>query len=126
MRSQYRPIKRHKISKFDKHINEISEYLDAGMSVRKIAEQLDQYFDDAVNEDALYSFIASRGLKTKYSGGLGKYYEPPRCESCEDCHEVINTNNSTVRMCHYSRLINNSCKTSPVWCPKRKKAERVS
>lgn len=113
--------KRKKSSKFDPYINEISEYLASGMSVRSIAEHLDMYFDDIVSEDSLYSFIASRGLKTKYSGGLGKYYEPPRCENCENCHEVINVNESTIRMCYYSRLINNSCKTSPQWCPKRER-----
>lgn len=123
MKSPYQPKKRHKKSKFDPYINEISEYLAAGMSVRAVAEQLDEYFNDAVDENALYTFISSRGLKTKYSGGLGKHYEPPRCDKCEGCFEVIGLNDKPVRICYGSRLIGNGVKTSPAWCHLR---ERVS
>lgn len=126
MKSKYRYKKRIKKSKFDPYINEISEYLASGMSVRKIAEIIDVYFDDIVDESALYAFINSRGLRTKYHGGLGKNYKPPICDKCENCHEVLNTNGNTIRMCYYSRLVSRSCKTSPEWCPKRKKEERVS
>lgn len=108
-----------KASKFDPYINEISEYIAAGMPVRAICECLDEYFDDIVNEDALYNFIRSRGLKTKYSGGLGKHYEPPRCDKCEGCHEVIGLNGKMVRVCYYTQLISWSVKTSPQWCYKR-------
>jgi len=114
--------KRHfKKSKFDPYINEISEYLAAGTPVSKIVEKLDNYFDDAVNADALYAFINSRGLKTKYSGGLGRYYEPPVCDKCENCHEVIGLNNKLVRMCYSTRLISWSVKTSPDWCHLRER-----
>jgi hypothetical protein len=119
-------IRHHKKSKFDPYTNEISGYLDAGMSVRNIAERLDEYFDDAVDENALYAFISSRGLKTKYSGGLGRHYEPPRCNNCEGCFEVIGLNDKPTRICYGARLIGNGVKTSPEWCHKRKKAERLS
>lgn len=108
-------------SKFDPYINEISEYLASGMSVRKIAKHLDEYFDDVVSEDALYTFISKRGLKTKYSGGFGKHYVPPKCDQCEGCNEVIGINDKPVRMCYNTRLIGNGVKSSPEWCHKRER-----
>ncbi|MBH1941665.1 hypothetical protein I5677_12250 [Mobilitalea sibirica] len=109
-------------SKFDPYINDIIYYLNLGYPVIRVAEQLDQYFDDIVDMSALYTFIRSRALKNTSV----RKYRVPHCDNCEDCHEVINTNDEGIRMCYYCRLIPNSVITAPLWCPKRTKVERVS
>lgn len=108
-------------SKFDPYLEEITEYIEAGMSIREIAEKLSPYFEDAVADGALYSFIESRGLHSKVTmGGRNKMYDIPLCSKCDECWEIQNTAYSTVQLCvPCKRLVNRSCKTSPMWCPKR-------
>ena len=128
MKPKYQPKKRHKKSKFDPYIDEISKCVEAGMSVRKIAETIECHFEDIVSEDALYAFMRARGLQSRVTqGGTNINYDIPHCEGCSNCLTVINTNESEVFLCLPSRrIISRSCKTSPIWCEKRKKAERVS
>lgn len=120
-------VKRHKKSKFDPYIAEIAKYVVTGMSVREIAELIEYHFDDVVSESALYTFMRSRGIQSRVTmGGTNLNYDAPRCAGCEDCLTVINTNESEVQLCFPSkRIVNRSCKTSPMWCYKRK-TERVS
>ena len=114
-------MRRHKKSKFDPYIKEIAIYLSMGMSTRQIAELIEYHFDDIVSESALYAFIRSRGLKSKVTqGGNNPNYDIPLCEKCDDCETIINTANNEVLLCvPAKRLINRSCKTSPMYCPKR-------
>lgn len=128
MKSLYKPKKRLRKSKFDPYIKEIAALLDTGLSVARVAEEIEYHFDDIVDSNALYTFIRSRDLRSKVTmGGTNLNYDAPCCEGCDDCLTVTNTNESEVLLCLPSkRIVNKSCKTSPIWCNKRKKAERVS
>ena len=49
------------------------------------------------------------------------------CSECEHCKEILDTKNVKKYLCIRSmRMIYQYCKTSPIWCELRKKAERVS
>jgi len=114
-------MRRHKKSKFDPYINEITKYVMAGMTVREIAELVQYHFDDVVDESAVYSFMRSRGLKSKVTqGGTNPNYDIPNCDECKDCIRVINTRETETRVCmSQKRIIPKACMTSPMFCPKR-------
>jgi len=113
--------KRFRKSKFDPYIAEITKYVIAGMTVREIAELLQPYFDEVVDESAVYAFMRSRGIQSRVTmGGTNLEYDAPRCSKCEQCWTVHNTTDREVLLClPAKRLINRSCKTSPMWCIKR-------
>lgn len=112
-------------SKFDPYIDEIEKWLDMGLTIKQIAEELEINFDDVVDESALYSFVRSRNLKSKvFPGGKNREYQPPRCEDCEECYYIIGTNNQKMKTCRSEqRVVPKSVKTSPPWC-KERQAER--
>jgi hypothetical protein len=129
MKSLYQPKKRHKSSKFDPYMNEISEYLSAGMSTGKIAETIEHYFDDVVSKDALYVFIRSRGLKNRVTqGGTNLNYKAPKCQECKCCYTIKALDGeSNIRICDRSeRVIGWAAQTSPVWCEKRGEERRAN
>jgi hypothetical protein len=128
MKTIYRPKKRHKASKFDPYINEISECLSAGMSTEKIAETIEHYFADIVSEDALYAFIRSRGLKSRVTqGGTNLNYKAPMCKDCKCCYTIKSLNGKNdMRICSKSeRVIGWTAQTSPIWCEKRREERQV-
>jgi len=113
--------RRYKRSKFDPYILDIAEYALAGMTVREICELLQPSFDDIVDESAVYAFMRSRGIQSRVTmGGTNLAYDAPRCSKCEQCWTVHNTTDREVLLClPAKRLINRSCRTSPMWCIKR-------
>ena len=113
--------RRYKRSKFDPYILDIAKYALAGMTVREIAELLQPYFDEVVDESAVYAFMRSRGIQSRVTmGGTNLEYDAPRCSKCEQCWTVHNTTDREVLLClPAKRLINRSCRTSPMWCIKR-------
>ena len=45
-----------------------------------------------------------------------------KCSECEDSMEILDVKGDRCRMCDISkRVINKSCKSSPIWCPKRER-----
>ena len=118
MKPKYKPIKRHKKSKFDPYINEITEMVGMGLSTNKIACAIEKYFEDIVSNDALYVFIKHRGIESKVKKGLNA----PKCEGCQGCYTVTSHDGkSNVRICKKSnRAIWGSVKTSPPWCEERR------
>jgi hypothetical protein len=127
MKSIYQPKKRHKRSKFDPCINEISELLSTGMSTEKIAESIEHNFDDVVSKDALYVFIRSRGLKNRVTqGGTNLNYKAPRCQKCECCYTIKALDGEgDIRVCDKSKRVIGWAVTSPIWCEKREEERQV-
>lgn len=114
--------KRPRKSKFDPHIERISELIDMGLTMREVAEKIEPLMDDVVDSGALYHFTLYRGLKCKkYAGGKGRGYKPPLCDGCKNCYTVRSIkDNSDVRVCtHTKRVIGQGVNTSPPWCHKR-------
>ncbi|MDF2615416.1 MAG: hypothetical protein K0Q47_71 [Sedimentibacter sp.] len=109
-------------SKFDPYIEEISDLLKTGLSINKVADLISIYFDDPVDMSALYAFAYSRGLDRRVTqGGTNKNYSIPNCNKCKECIKVLNTHDSEMLLCFKAkRLISKTCKTSPMWCDKRK------
>jgi hypothetical protein len=114
--------KRKRQSKFDPYITEISDLLDTGLSVSKVADIITKYFKEPVDSNALYVFVKSRNLDIKVTqGGRNKRHQIPNCKKCKDCMFILNTCDKEVLVCtKEKRLISKSCKTSPMWCSKRK------
>jgi hypothetical protein len=112
---------RRKKSKFDPYLNEITEYAAAGMTVQGIAERIQKYFEDYVEESAVYAFMRSRGIQSRVTqGGTNLNYKAPRCTDCDNCITVINTTGKDVLLCLAAkRIVNRTCTTSPMWCQKR-------
>jgi hypothetical protein len=117
---------RHRKSKFDPYITEIVQYVVTGMSVREIAELIEYHFDDAVNVNALYRYMRAKGIKSMVTqGGTNLEYDVPKCDGCTECQTILNTHENKLNLCMLSkRIVSKSCFTSPMWCEKRKKAER--
>ena len=114
-------MKRFKKSKFDPYIEEIKALVDSGCSARQIADAIENKMDDVVDENALYVFITSRELRTRRTREENVSLIP-RCEGCENCMTVLNTKDNDVWLCvEAKRIANKSCKTSPLWCPKRER-----
>ncbi len=113
--------RRKKRSKFDPYIEEIKSLLDTGMSVHNVAEIIETKMDDIVDDNALYTFIKARGLRSLVTqGGTNKDFTVPDCRSCEHCMMIQNTGDSDVMVCLKSkRMISKSCQTSPMWCELR-------
>lgn len=112
-----------KQSKFDPFKDEIQELLFTGMGVPKVAEKIEHYFEDIVSIDSLYSFIRKNNLRNLCTqGGTNLCYKAPKCNDCQFCTEILCENGeSTQRICNKSRrIILNTCRTSPMWCFKRK------
>jgi hypothetical protein len=116
-------ISRHRKSKFEPYISLIRNCLESGYTISQIANEIEPSMDDIVNENALYCFIKSRGLKSKVTqGGTNKNCSAPKCDGCQECREIINTNDNKCLLCMESmRMINRSCHTSPMWCKKRER-----
>lgn len=115
--------RRKKTSKFDPYINEISDYLDMGMTYQQVADAIEYRFEDVVNKDALVTFIYARGLKSRITmGGTNKNYTAPHCQGCDGCLEVVGLDGvKRVRVCTTTmRVIGWTTNTSPIWCEKRK------
>ena len=113
--------RRNKKSKFDPYIKEIAALLDSGLSVRKVAEVIEPKMDDVVDDNALYVFIKSRGLRSYVTqGGTNKDFAVPHCRSCNECLSILNTKESDVMVCLKSkRMVSKTCQTSPIWCELR-------
>ena len=113
--------RRYKRSKFDPYILDIAKYALAGMTVREIAELLQPYFDEVVDESAVYAFMRSRGIQSRVTqGGTNLNYKAPRCTDCDNCITVINTTGKDVLLCLAAkRIVNRTCATSPMWCQRR-------
>jgi hypothetical protein len=106
-----------KPSKFEPYRETIADLLDSGLKIREVADVIEPLMDDAVDENALYCYAKSKGLLSR---GI---VSVPKCEGCNDCLTVTNTNESEVLLCLPSkRIVNRSCRTSPVWCEKRMEA----
>ena len=102
-------------SKIEPHQELITTLLDSGLKIREVADAIEPLMDDVVDENALYCYAKTKGL---LSNGLSII---PRCEGCESCIMIINTNESEVRLCLTAkRVVSRSVRTSPVWCDKRK------
>jgi hypothetical protein len=115
-------MKRFKKSKFDPYTAEILEMLESGATSQEIADDLEQYFDDVVNPNSICCFIRSRELASKVTqGGTNKNYQAPTCRDCINQFSVADMyGKQSYRLCTKSnRLVNKSCKTSPMWCKKR-------
>lgn len=106
--------KRPKQSKFEPYREMISELIDSGLKIREIADEIEPLMDDIVDENALYCYIRSKDLLSK--NGLSV----PKCQGCDGCMMITNTNETEVLLCLPSkRIVNRSCQTSPQWCSKR-------
>lgn len=92
------------------------------MSVHCVAERIELKMDDIVDDNALYVFIKSRGLRSFVTqGGTNKDLSVPYCRSCEHCMIIKNTGDTDVMVCLKSkRMVSKSCQTSPMWCDLRK------
>jgi len=109
-------------SKFEPYRETISTLFDSGLKIREVADALDSYMDDVVDINALYCYARSRGLLSNC-----KPCAVPKCAGCDGCIQIINTHDKPVLLCMSAkRIVSRSCRTSPEWCEKRKKAERVS
>lgn len=113
--------KRHRKSKFDPYITEITKYVLAGMSVQEIADLISYHFDEFVDKEAVYAFMRSRGIQSRVTmGGTNLEFSAPKCDECSDCLTVLNTNKTEVRVClPAKRMVSKSCYTSPMWCQRR-------
>jgi hypothetical protein len=123
VKSKYKPTKRHKKSKFDPYIEEITKYVVTGATVKEIAELIEYLFDDIVDINALYCFMRSRGLQSRVSmGGTNKDFTAPYCRGCDDCIEITNTHHVKSLLCLAAKtMIPKTCTTSPIWCHKRER-----
>ena len=118
--------KRHrnpKSSKFDPYIADIKTYLDCGYTIRQIAMSIEPQIDYIVDENALYCFIRSKGLRSKVSqGGTNQYFKAPCYRGCCDCLVFTNLNESDARICLTAkRAVPKSCTKSPMFCHKRER-----
>ena len=114
-------------SKFEPYTTEIAKYVVTGMSVRENAELIGYHFDDVVNVNALYRFMRVKGIQSMVTrGGTNLDYKAPECAKCKECTSILNTHAKSVNFCTLSkRIVSKSCFTSPMWCVKREKTERV-
>jgi len=104
---------RHRKSKYDEHIDKISEWYAQGVPIAEMVRQL----GDGFYEQGVYAFIYARGIKTRTKQMV--YASRPQCDTCEFCHEYTNTNNTIGRICAKSwRTIQPNVIHSPVWCEK--------
>ena len=113
---------RRRYSKYDKYIQEITQYRLSGMSVAEIETALLAKMPDA-NASAINAFCRSRKIPSLITqGARGDRNEMiPCCSGCSECYEVIGLKEGQKdRICRKSnRRILKACTTSPMWCEKR-------
>ena len=90
---------RRKKSKFDPYLNEITEYAAAGMTVLGIAERIQKYFEDYVEESAVYAFMRSREYSHESHKAEQILTIKPQDVDCDNCITVINTTGKDVLLC---------------------------
>jgi len=90
----------------------LKEWCSQGIAVKDMTNMLIDMTGGDFYDQGVYAYIYRHGLR---------YKSPVKnrriCDLCEHCHEYINTNNTTGRICDKSwRTIQPNVSHSPMWC----------
>lgn len=111
-------------SVLEPHIDFIRAQAALGKSTKQITEALDPLLDSTLCVETVAKFIRKNNIKLRYSGGMGRGYEPPRCNGCPDKLAIKHVDGTPAALCYKDlRIISSRFhNTSPDWCYKRNEA----
>lgn len=108
-------MKRVRKSMFDPYREQITEWCAQGMSVKEMADRLEDMTGELFFETGIYAYIYRHNLR--FRPWQDVYDARNQCSKCEFCHTYTNTNNGKGRICSKSwRTIQPNVRHSPTWC----------